>query len=121
MKVAIDATEEGEICAQGRDIRVKGIVNLHGNDVVRADHDVGGHVEGKRGEPALVLAQIVAVEPDVGDQERAIEFQEELPSGIPRAYRVMSPIPTDAAVVIVPAVFSVQIVPSVRQLDNGPG
>src|SRR6266436_2026128 len=121
MHVAIKAATESEVRAQRRDIRVRSVVDLDSDNVVRADGDVGGCVKCESPETALVLAQEVAIEIHVCDIKRAVELEEKMTACIAAVHSVVAAIPADAAVIIVAAVLAIEIVPGVRQDDLRPG
>src|SRR5208283_6183529 len=100
MHVAIDAAPEREIRIQRREVGIEGIVELDGNDIVRADIDVRRRIKNECGKTALMFAEIIPVDPNAGVRERAVKFQEKVESGKTVAHRVMSSIPADAPVVI---------------------
>ena len=116
MRVTVKAAEKGEVGGQRRDICVEGIIDFYGDNIVRADIDIGSGVENESCETALVFAQVIAVHIDIRDQESAVEFKEEAPAGIGRVHWVVASVPADAAVVVVAAVLAVEVIPRVREI-----
>ena len=81
-RASVDSAEHEEVTRQRYDFlrRSPGpraaVVCLDDQQVVAGGIDRRGGVEAEAGERALVLAQVVAVEPDIGDGADAVELQE---------------------------------------------
>ncbi len=90
---------------------LKALLTFYRDEIVATHIDIGRHVKDKRGKPALMLSQIIAVHIDVRHGKRAVEFEKELAVGEAGVSRVMKPIPANAAIVIISAILSVKIVP----------
>ena len=84
------------------------------------DFDELGDVEAERREPAAMLADVLAVDVDVGDGGGGFEAEEEV---LVREFFIeieRFSIPAGAAEVVVPAVRAVLRIPRVRQIDRLP-
>ena len=67
-----------------------------------------------------MLAQVIAVHPDIGDKKSSVEFQKQAATGIGVVRGNMGSVPADAAVVIIAAVLAIEVVPGVRQIYQRP-
>ena len=79
LHVAVDAAE-GEVvdhAAEGWDVGALGGVDLHGQQVVRAELQVGCQLEGERRVPAAVLLELVTVDADFSGGHHAAEIGED--------------------------------------------
>ena len=74
------------------------IIDLHGNDIVRAKYHVGGDVQAKGRDTAFGQADPLAVDIKIGHPPDALELQDDFPSGIGRINREMFPIPRRAVI-----------------------
>jgi hypothetical protein len=117
---AVHAAEHGEVAVERCDVRVEGVVDADRDDVVGAGLQGVGDVEPEPGEPALVPADVPAVDPDLGDQARAVELQVQATPGVPGRRRVVAAVPAFSARVVVAAVLAVFAVPGVRHVDLAP-
>ena len=121
VEVAAERSDGGQVAVrQGR-----AIVGLDQQHVLLAAQELARHVEPERGKGALVLPELLAVEPDVGDDAGAVELQ---PLRRARARTVeFQPVPALATLVVLAGrgrLFGrggVDRVPGVRQVDRGPG
>ena len=114
MRVSIEAAEEGEVGVERRDVGVEGVVDLDGDDVVRADADIRCDVKDESRETALMFAERIAVDPNVRDGEGGVEFQKEMAAGVVGGNDVVGAIPADAAVISA-AVLAVEVIPGVGE------
>src|ERR1035437_6201638 len=120
MNVTVNSAKEREVGVQRRNIGIERVVHLDGDDIVRAHSDIGGYIEHECGKTALMLSDERAVHIHVGDDIRAIELQKQLPVRVRAIYRVVSSVPANAPVVVVAAILTIEIVPSVWDANRSP-
>src|ERR1039458_8721794 len=116
MRVTIQSTEESKVRRQRRDICIHGVVYLHGDKIIRADLEARSNVINKCREPALMLADKVAVDINIGNGRCAVKFQKEMAARKVLVHRVMPSIPACATIVIFHTVLTVDIIPCMRQV-----
>src|SRR5579871_858058 len=121
MHGAVDAAKECEVSGERRDVRIERIIHLYRDHVVGTHVDIWGDIVNKVGEPSLVLSDKMAVHINVGDDVGTVELQKNLAIGEGRVRRAMNTVPANAAVVIVSAILTIEIVPRVGNADRRPG
>src|SRR5882724_11538373 len=107
MHVTIDAAKEGEIGGERWDVEVEGVADFDGDDIIAANFQGIGGVEDERGKSAAMSAEVVAIDPDFGGAEGAVEFQKQAAAGVVVVYPELLAIPTGAAIVIGAAVLAI--------------
>jgi hypothetical protein len=122
MHIPIDTAPFGKIAGKRRDVAVHGIVQLDGNHIVSADHDVGSHVKNKGRESALMLTQKSSIHPHIRHQKSTVKFEKEVKSRIGARHGKVASIPTGALVVSrAGTILPIGNIPSVRQIQVRPG
>ena len=76
MDIAIDAAREGMVASARRQLRVPIVVQLHGHDVV-AGHNGAGSVKRESGVAALVCADRLSIDVDLGVLKCPVELQKD--------------------------------------------
>ncbi len=123
----IESTVDREIPRQWRHILAMRVIHAHAQQVALAEAQFRSQLETECGEPAAMLAELLSVEVDVGDEGGRFEADEQAPA-LPRLGNVeVACIPGRTAVIAVRqirigglAVLAVKRVPRVWDRDVFP-
>ncbi len=98
-EVRVEGLTEGQVGAVVAEGLVVGVVvDLHGDDVVSAEDDIGCDVDAGGGHAALVVPDRLAVDVEGADERDALEFDEYFPARVGRIEGEVFAVPTDAVV-----------------------